>query len=271
MPALIFDCDGVLADTEHDGHLRAFNEMFAAKGLPVHWSVDDYREKVRIGGGKERLRSLLTPEFVAEAGLPTDQESLDAVVADWHKSKTDIYTGLVEAGVMPGRPGIARIVAEAADAGWTLAVCSTSAERSVRAVLEHAVGAELASRFAMYAGDIVPSKKPAPDIYLLAIEELGLDAADVVVVEDSENGMRASVAASLRTVVTVSTFTTEEDFSPAALVVSSLGDPEPGEPTTVLRDPYELTVNRYVTLADLGRLIQVAPTPRLAADAAAAH
>lgn len=262
MPALIFDCDGVLADTEHDGHLRAFNEMFAEKNLPVRWSVDDYREKVRIGGGKERLRSLLTDEFIAEAGLPADPAALDAVVADWHKSKTDIYTGLVEAGVMPGRPGIKRIVQEAADAGWTLAVCSTSAERSVRAVLEHAVGDELASRFAVYAGDIVPAKKPAPDIYLLAIGELGLDPSDVIVVEDSENGMRASVAAGLRTIVTVSTFTTEENFSPASLVVTSLGDPEPGEPTTVLSNPNELSLGTHVSLADCERLIHVAPTPR---------
>lgn len=266
MPALIFDCDGVLADTEHDGHLRAFNEMFAEKGLPVHWSADDYREKVRIGGGKERLRSLLTPEFIAEAGLPADQEALDAVVADWHRTKTDVYTNLVDAGVMPGRPGIARIVAEAAAAGWTLVVCSTSAERSVRAVLDHAVGDDLSSLFTVYAGDVVPAKKPAPDIYLLAIRELGLDPADVLVVEDSENGMRASIAAGLRTLVTVSTFTTEENFAPAALVVSSLGDPEPGEQTTILRNPNELSVSGYVTLADCERLIHVAPSPRVAAD-----
>ncbi|MFN3707533.1 HAD-IA family hydrolase [Microcella sp.] len=270
MPALIFDCDGVLADTEHDGHMRAFNEMFAEKNLPVRWSVDDYREKVRIGGGKERLRSLLTPEFVAEAGLPTSAEEQDALVADWHRSKTAIYTSLVEAGVMPGRPGIKRIVQEAADAGWTLVVCSTSAEVSVRAVLKHAVGAELASLFSVYAGDIVPAKKPAPDIYLLAIRELGLDPADVVVVEDSENGMRASVAAALRTIVTVSTFTTEEDFSPASLVVTSLGEPEPGEAATVLRNPSELPIGRYVTLADCERLIHVAPTPDAGASAPAA-
>ncbi|MGY6497261.1 MAG: HAD family hydrolase, partial [Microcella sp.] len=103
-----------------------------------------------------------------------------------------------------------------------------------------------------------------PDIYLLAIRELGLDPSDVVVVEDSENGMRASVAAGLRTIVTVSTFTAEEDFTPASLVVSSLGDPEPGEPTTVLQNPNELPIGGYVTLADCERLIAVAPTPRAA-------
>ena len=62
--ALVLDCDGVLADTERYGHLVAFNETFAEFGLPVRWSVADYRDKLRIGGGKERMASLLTPEFV---------------------------------------------------------------------------------------------------------------------------------------------------------------------------------------------------------------
>ncbi|HEY4702001.1 MAG TPA: hypothetical protein VIH64_08935, partial [Streptosporangiaceae bacterium] len=86
--ALILDCDGVLADTERYGHLVAFNQPFAEFGLPVHWTLDDYRHKVLIGGGKERLASLLTPEFVAAAGLPSDQAGQQAAVAAWHKRKT---------------------------------------------------------------------------------------------------------------------------------------------------------------------------------------
>jgi beta-phosphoglucomutase-like phosphatase (HAD superfamily) len=82
VPALIFDCDGVLADTEQDGHLRAFNETFQHFGLPVNWSVADYAEKVRIGGGKERLRSLLTPKFIAEADLPDHEAAHNHAVAE---------------------------------------------------------------------------------------------------------------------------------------------------------------------------------------------
>ena len=52
MPALIFDCDGVLADTERDGHLPAFNQTFSEFAVPVHWSDAEYAEKVKIGGGK---------------------------------------------------------------------------------------------------------------------------------------------------------------------------------------------------------------------------
>src|SRR5665213_684988 len=91
MSALVFDCDGVLADTERYGHLPAFNQMFAEFGLPVHWSEDEYAIKLLIGGGKERLASLLTPDFVAEAGLPADQAGQAQAVAAWHRRKTEIY------------------------------------------------------------------------------------------------------------------------------------------------------------------------------------
>ncbi|MET0589732.1 MAG: HAD-IA family hydrolase [Naasia sp.] len=253
MPALIFDCDGVLADTEQDGHLRAFNATFAEFGLPVRWSVEDYAHKVKIGGGKERMRSLLTADFVEKTGLPRDEDGQAAALADWHKRKTAIYTQLVDDGIMPARPGIKRIATEAADAGWTLVVCSTSAYPSVHSVLTHAVGAQLAERFTIFAGDVVPRKKPAPDIYLLALHELSLDADDVVVIEDSENGLRAALAAGLRTVVTVSSLTAEENFSGASLVVSSLGDRN-GEPSVIISDPLDLGAEGYIGLECLDEL-----------------
>ena len=248
--ALVFDCDGVLADTERDGHLPAFNETFEHFGLPVRWSADDYARVLRIGGGKERLASLLTPEFVERAGLPDDEEAQRAAIAEWHAEKTRRYTAKVRAGEMPGRPGIARIADEAHDAGWLLAVASTSAEESVRAVLEHVVGPEAASRFAVFAGDVVPRKKPAPDIYELALRELRVSADDAVVVEDSANGLRAAVAADLATVVTTSSFTVDEDFAGAALVVDSLGD-LPDAPSRVLADPRGVGP---LDLVDLGTL-----------------
>lgn len=248
--ALIFDCDGVLADTERDGHLPAFNDTFAHFKLPVHWSEDDYAEKVRIGGGKERLASLLTDDFVASAGLPTDGAAQIELVKQWHRYKTDRYTAKVRAGEMPGRPGIARIVKAAREAGWLLAVASTSAEESVRAVLEHAVGADAASWFRVYAGDVVAAKKPAPDIYLLALRDLEIGAADAVVVEDSQNGLRAAVAAGIVTVVTVSSYTADEDFTGAALVVDSLGD-QPQTPTHFRSNPRGVAETGQVTLDTL--------------------
>jgi HAD superfamily hydrolase (TIGR01509 family) len=249
VPALIFDCDGVLADTERDGHRPAFNETFAEVGLPVSWSVEDYAEKLKIGGGKERMASLLTDEFVRANGLPTDAEGQKEMLADWHGRKTARYKEMVRAGRMPGRPGIARIVGEAIDAGWALAVASTSAQESVRAVLEHVVGTDHASRFEVFAGDVVPAKKPDPAIYDLAIGEMGIQRSDAIVIEDSRNGLLAAVGAGLRCVVTVSGYTAEEDMREAVMVVTSLGDP--GEPTVVLANRGGAQPGEMVTLADL--------------------
>jgi HAD superfamily hydrolase (TIGR01509 family) len=248
---LIFDCDGVLADTERYGHLPAFNLTFEEFGLPVRWSEEEYGRKLAIAGGKERMASMLTDGFVREAGLPTDPEGQRAAVAEWHKRKTAHYTRMVASGELPGRPGIARIVGDALDAGWTLAVASTSSEPSVRAVLDHVVGPEQAARFALVlAGDVVERKKPAPDIYELAVSRLDADPTDTLVVEDSRNGLLAAVGAGLRCLVTVNGYTEDEDFSEAALVVSSLGDPD-GERTTVLADRCSASPGEYVVLKDL--------------------
>ena len=251
MNALVFDCDGVLADTEKFGHLPAFNQTFREFGLPVEWSVEEYGRRLKIGGGKERMASLLTPAFVAAAGLPADPDTQAAEIAKWHKRKTAIYTEMVAAGKLPPRPGIRRIVAAAQNEGWKLGIASTSAEASVHAILDYAVGPERAARFDVFlAGDCVPKKKPAPDIYLLALEKLGLDPAGVLVVEDSSNGLEAARAAGVRCLVTVNGYTENEDFGEAVLVVSSLGDPD-GERTTVIANRSAARPGPFVTLADM--------------------
>ncbi len=249
--ALVFDCDGVLADTERYGHLPAFNQTFRDFGLPVVWSEEEYGERLRIGGGKERIASVITPEVAAGAGLPDDPAERAETIATWHRHKTELYTRMVADGQLPPRPGIRRLIGAAQDAGWKLAVASTSAEKSVRAILDYAVGPERASRFdVILAGDVVPRKKPAPDIYLLAMERLGVPAGGILVVEDSRNGLEAALAAGLRCLVTVNGYTEGEAFDEAVLVVSSLGDPG-GEKTRVLANRSAARPGAYVTLEDL--------------------
>ena len=249
--ALIFDCDGVLSDTERYGHLPAFNAVFEEFGLPLRWSEEEYGEHLRIAGGKERMAGALTPEVIHGAGLPDDPAALAGHVAAWHKRKTAIYTEMVGAGKLPPRPGVTRLIAEAQDAGWKLAVASTSAEASVRAILDMAAGPGRAARFdAVLAGDVVARKKPAPDIYLLALERLGVDPADAIVVEDSRNGLEAATAAGLRCLVTVNGYTEAEGFAEAALVVSSLG--EPGGPEAhILANRAGAHPGPFIALADL--------------------
>ncbi|MEV4636677.1 HAD-IA family hydrolase [Actinoplanes sp. NPDC049548] len=261
MTGLIFDCDGVLADTERHGHLPAFNETFEHFGLPVRWSEDDYAEKLRIGGGKERMASLFAdPEFVRAAGIPEDEAARKDLLAQWHRTKTAAFKRLVSEGRIPPRPGISRIVLAALGEGWTVAVASTSAEESVRAVLENAVGKEVADRIPRFAGDVVPAKKPDPAIYRLTVSQLSLDPAETLVVEDSRNGLLAATAAGLPCLVTVNGYTRDEDFTEAVLVVSELGDPG-RRPVEVLANRSKATPGDYITLEDLRSCLQAQPVP----------
>lgn len=254
--ALIFDCDGVLADTERDGHLVAFNQMWRENGVDWRWSVGQYAEKLKIGGGKERMFSLAQDDdFRAVYDVPESQDEWWETVAGWHKRKSEIYKDLIASGALPGRPGVKRLAEKAHEQGWTLVVCSTSALSSVEAVLHHVMGDETAAKFAgVFAGDMAKAKKPAPDIYNLAVEQLGLDPSDCVVVEDSRNGLLAADAAGMNTIVTFNQLTQGEDFSEAAIVVSSLGDPG-GEEAVVAENRSDADPQSYVSVDDLEAIL----------------
>jgi HAD superfamily hydrolase (TIGR01509 family) len=218
--ALIFDCDGVLAETERDGHRVAFNKTFAAKGYDIEWDVPLYKELLKVGGGKERMR-----HFFESRGWPAGTTDEDALIKELHKAKTDCYMRIVESGQLPLRPGVARLVDEAIAAGVKLAVCSTSNERAVNAVVETLLGPERKARFnAILAGDVVSKKKPDPEIYTLALDRLRLEPTQCVVIEDNRNGLLAAKGAGIYCVVTTNGYTEDEDFSEADLVVPELGD-----------------------------------------------
>jgi HAD superfamily hydrolase (TIGR01509 family) len=254
--ALVFDCDGVLADTERYGHLPAFNATFEHYNLPVRWDADSYAEKLKIGGGKERMASLFAdPDFAA---IPGDEAARRELLASWHKTKTAEFKKLVQEGRIPPRSGVGRVIGAALDAGWAVAVASTSAEESVRAVLRQAVGADAARRIPVFAGDVVPAKKPDPAIYRLAVESLTLDPDATLVVEDSRNGLLAATGAGLPCLVTVNGYTREEVFDEAVLVVSELGDPG-GPPAEVLANRSAARPGPYLTLDDLRACIGAQP------------
>ena len=221
LKALVFDCDGVLAETERDGHRIAFNRTFAAKGYDLEWDVALYQELVKIGGGKERMK-----HFFDRASWPTGTRDKDALIKELHQLKTDYYTRIIESGELPLRPGVARLVDEALAAGIKLAVCSTSNERSVHTVVERLLGPARKAKFdVILAGDVVSKKKPDPDIYTLVLQRLGLKPTECVVVEDNRNGLLAAKGAGMYCIVTTNSYTEDEDFRGADLVVSELGDP----------------------------------------------
>ncbi len=247
---LLLDCDGVLADTEEFGHLVAFNQVFEEMGYPFRWSKQEYAELLKVGGGKER-----TMKYAQQTGTDLGFDGdVRAAATEIHRRKTEIYIELVTEGKLPERPGIRRLVNEALAAGWTVGVASTSALPSVTSVLKSSIDAEAFEQVAgIFAGDIVQAKKPAPDVYLLAVEELGLDPAEVVVIEDSTAGAAAAAAAGLVHVVTMSSFTGDDEFPKAVTVIDKLGGP--GDPVT-MREGLDLrNADGYIDLKSLEKAL----------------
>lgn len=229
MEALIFDCDGVLVDTERDGHRVAFNKAFSEMGIPVKWDVKTYGELLKIAGGKERMKF-----FFDHHGWPEDAAGdHDAFILNLHILKTRMFMEIIKSGELTLRPGIARMVDSAIAKGIKLAVCSTSNERAVNLIVEKLLGPERKTHFnAILAGDVVSRKKPDPEIYQLAIRAMSLTPRKCVVIEDSRNGFLAARAAGLPCLITTNGYTENEDFTGADRVVSTLGDP-PGEMVTL--------------------------------------
>ncbi|KAI5084546.1 hypothetical protein GOP47_0000715 [Adiantum capillus-veneris] len=222
--AIFFDCDGVLVDTERDGHRVSFNETFKEKGLDVVWDVDLYGELLKIGGGKERITA-----YFNKVGWPTAAPSAEQArkdfVASLHKRKTALFMELIEKKLLPLRPGVARLIGEALSEGVKIAVCSTSNELAVSAIVTGMLEQDAAQSITVFAGDIVPKKKPDPAIYVLAANSYAVDPKRCVVIEDSAIGLAAAKGAGMNCIITKSGYTAEENFEGADAVFDCIGDP----------------------------------------------
>ncbi|WP_126174046.1 HAD-IA family hydrolase [Altericroceibacterium xinjiangense] len=236
LKAIIFDCDGVLVDTERDAHRVGFNRAFEEFGIDAEWDVPLYGKLLLVAGGKERMRA-----YFDEYGWPEGRsETRDELIAALHQRKTAITAGIVSE--LPVRPGILRIIDEASAAGVRLGVCTTSNAKFIDAVLD-LFGRERKAKFEfVHAGDVVKKKKPDPEIYELAKQSLGLPVDECIVIEDSRNGLLAATGAGLPCLITTSTYTKDEDFSEAAKVVPELGD-EPNA-TVTLQDLEQLAARK---------------------------
>lgn len=238
--ALIFDCDGVLADTERDGHRPAFNAAFKIKNLNCVWDVELYGKLLSVGGGKERMTAHWDAVGWPDCAATPEERSL--LVKELHLLKTALFNQAIVDGEIPLRKGVIRLVDEAIFNNVPLAVCSTSNDKAVTNLVKTLMGTERLERIQIFAGDIVAKKKPNPDIYNLAAETMGLDPSRVVVIEDSHIGLTSAKAAGMNCLVTKSSYTEDEDFSAADQVTSELGD--------------DGSASKSVTLATLAGIVE---------------
>lgn len=177
----MFDNDGLLLDTE-EAWTRAEVRLFEAHGstfTPAH------------------KRDLIGSSHLVAAGkleLMLDQPGNGAALVDQLQALV-LEEG--RAGVAP-RPGAAQLLDDLAEAGVPLALASNSLRPFVDLVLG---SSGLTDRFAVVvSGDDVAHPKPAPDLYLLACERLGVEARASVALEDSPTGVAAGRAAGMRVV-----------------------------------------------------------------------
>lgn len=250
LEALIFDVDGTLADTE-EAHRVAFNLAFQHSRIGWDWTPELYRELLKVPGGKERMA-----HYIDTLGCgPAERHRLLALVPGLHADKTRFYTAFVADGAVPLRNGVERLMNEALDAGCKLAIASTTTAANVDALLNATLGAGGLDMFSTIAcGDQVRAKKPAPDIYLLAMRTLEMLPEHAIAFEDSAHGLRSALRAGLRTVVTPTFWTEGDDFSEASLCLPHLGDPTdplPGEPGRRLASAAWLRFDELSHVAEL--------------------
>jgi len=220
LQALIFDVDGTLAYTEM-AHLAAFNHAFKEAGLDWEWSVPVYTELLGISGGKERLRhywEAVTPDIKA-----VHANALQETIERIHLLKTAAYEQAVQDGQVQMRPGVLALIHEAHQAGLQLAIATTTSPVNISALLRKAIGPDWTHFFLVVEdASTAPLKKPHPQVYGQTLSRLRLPASACQAFEDSENGLRAALAARLPTIVTPNTFTQTHDFRGALQVLPSL-------------------------------------------------
>jgi HAD superfamily hydrolase (TIGR01509 family) len=207
---LIFDVDGTLVDSERYGHLPASNDAMEQLGLSIRWSWEEFLELLPIPGNVNRLRKAL-----ADQGLPAGE--IEEIAGKFAPLKQRIYIEKYLPALRL-RQGIRELIAEAVQRGVELAVVSTSYEAQIRALLQNQL-TEFVSHFRVILGkESGPKTGPEGKLYQKCLEQTGYSAEEALAVEDSQEGLRAAVAAGIPTVVFYNDYTFGSDFSSAILV-----------------------------------------------------
>ena len=216
--AVFFGAIGTIAETS-ELQRQSFNGAFAEAKLDWHWTTEVYRQLLLTNGAQTRMIKF------RDADLARHHVS-DALIESMHEAKTRLYvkllTGEGSAKLKPRR-GVAALVASCLANNIKLAWCTSTSIENV-ANIEIALKGQLPlDRFdKVVTIDKIKRVKPAPDAYIYALAQLGLNANEVVAIEDTPVSISAAKAAGIYCIATPGDSTGGQDFSQADRVITDL-------------------------------------------------
>lgn len=239
--AVLFDQDGVIVDTEREGHKVAFEKTFLKYGFDIRWDDQLYHKLLQVGGGKERIKYYFDNYYEGE--VPTN---LPDLIKKMHADKTNTFLEILE--TLPIRPGIRRFMNELNSLGIPIGICTTSNEKVANSISRNMLK-DIHFNI-IIAGDMVAKKKPDPEIYLMALDKLGVKPPECLVIEDSNIGVRAAKAAGCNVIATYNDYTKDEDLSMADIITSCLGD-ETGVKAEIMKGQISLAKDGVISIEDI--------------------
>lgn len=203
LQAVLWDVDGVIAESERDGHRVAFNRAFESLGLSWRWSEARYGELLRITGGRARLMHDMT----VRSDAPATADEREALALELHRRKNACFGELARDPGVPLRPGVRALMDDCAAHGVRMGIVTTTSRVNVEALLGAQLGPRWRERFAaVVCGEDVLARKPDPEGYRLALRTLGIGPLEAVALEDSPGGIAAARTADVPVVVPLSAY-----------------------------------------------------------------
>ena len=217
LKAIIFGSIGTVTETS-DIQRRAFNRTFAEAGLGWNWDFKTYKDMVAgdgaIVGGSERIAA-----YAAGRGELLSPDAIDRL----HTTKSAIFQKLMSDEGLTPNAGVVELIVDARATGLKIAFASTTSPENIAAMFAATAPALTAVDFDLVlSGDDVTAIKPAPDIYLRALERLGIAADEAIAIEDTATSMAAPLAAHIPTVIVPGVIAQLQDFGQTP-VLQSLG------------------------------------------------
>ena len=210
--ALIFDVDGTIAETE-ELHRKAYNSIFSDEGINWNWSKKLYKELLKVTGGKERLKHY--KENFNSKNYHLDINDISRI----HSKKNELYNKWVDEGLLQLRPGIKSLIDNALKSKIQLAISTSTSLMNVEALFKKCFEIKPDLIFKVIAtGDMVKRKKPDPELYLLALNQLSLRPEECIALEDSNNRLITAKRANLKTVCSPSEYHIDDNFEKADFI-----------------------------------------------------